>query len=326
MKCNLWRRHRRELLCFALTGACTCLSLIWLFPREQNSSLHIQQATDPAYLQVYLMDEDRLLVPLAIACEENDDSRHQIEVMLEYLSGKQPLAGFESFFTQEDVVDTIQVEEGCATLNFNERFLSYDAENELRLLEAIVWGATQFADVEQVVLQLDGVTLTNLPLANTPITQPLTRAIGINHFETSSATLHDSVSLLVYGTKKIEGTHYLIPRSRRVDAASSESLAAQAAAVMADLSASGTLASTMEEHALKVEVAQEGIIDLTLDQSIFTSDLTLKEDDINELVLSLCALSEVEGVRLHCEEDSVGCEIPQLLTNEQLQYNIIEPY
>ena len=164
-----WKWSYRELIPFLIAGVLTCAGLLLLLPDETESEVHIQQDADASYLQVYLMDEDHLLVPL--------------------------------FFTQKDVLDSVEVSDGRATLCFNERFLSYDAQDELRLVEALVWGTTQFSGVEEVVFQLDGETLTSMPQAGTPLAQPLSRKIGINHFESSSATLHDSTSLLVYGVK-----------------------------------------------------------------------------------------------------------------------------
>ena len=317
-----WKWSYRELIPFLLAGVLTCVGLLLLLPDETESEVHIQQNADASYLQVYLMDEDHLLVPLFFSQEADNDPQRQIEVMVGYLSGKQPLEGFQSFFTQEDVLDSVEVSDGRATLCFNERFLSYDAQDELRLVEALVWGTTQFSGVEEVVFQLDGETLTSMPQAGTPLAQPLSRKIGINHFESSSATLHDSTSLLVYGVKKIDGMNYLVPRSRRVDAASRSSLEAQTAAILRDLSASSTLTSTMDDHALSIDIQETGIIDLTLDESIFSSDQSLRQDDVNELVLSLCALPEVQGIRLIC--DGTACDADQVLKADQLYYNIVE--
>ncbi|MFR9256114.1 MAG: GerMN domain-containing protein [Merdibacter sp.] len=149
-----WKWSYRELIPFLIAGVLTCVGLLLLLPDETESEVHIQQNADASYLQVYLMDEDHLLVPLFFSQEADNDPQRQIEVMVEYLSGKQPLEGFQSFFTQEDVLDSVEVSDGRATLCFNERFLSYDAQDELRLVEALVWGTTQFSGVEEVVFQL----------------------------------------------------------------------------------------------------------------------------------------------------------------------------
>lgn len=324
MKANIRKHFGWELFSFLIVGVLTCVSLLLFLPKEKTSEVQIRQDTATSYLQVYLMDADHLLVPLFFAQEGDADTQGQLEVMMGYLCGKQPLKRFLSFFSQEDVLDHVEVSDGRATLCFNERFRSYDAQDELRLVESLVWGATQFADVDEVVLSLEGETLTRMPQAGTPLRQPLSRRIGINHFESSSATLHDSTSLLVYGIKKIDGTNYLVPRSRRVETSEQASLETQAAAVVSDLSISSSLVSTMEEHALSITVGEDGIIDLALDESIFSSDQSLKQDAVNELVLSLCALPQVQGIRLIC--DGRACLGDEVVTSEHLSYNIVDPH
>lgn len=78
----------------------------------------------------------------------------------------------------------------------------------------------------------------------------------------------------------------------------------------------------MDDHALSIDIQETGIIDLTLDESIFSSDQSLQQDDVNELVLSLCALPEVQGIRLIC--DGTACDADQVLKADQLYYNIVE--
>ncbi len=318
------KKNVTAFLLFALAGMLTCVGLQTM-DLSKESEVSIQQEGEQDYLQIYLMDADQLLVPLAIAQEQDLDSERQIEVMLAYLCGKQKFEGFSSFFAEADILNDVEVSQDCATLNFNTNFLSYEPEEELRLLESLVWGCTQFQDVEQVRLQMDGQDLSAMPLEQTPLSQPLTRSIGINHFESSNATLHDSVSLLVYGTKKINGTHYLVPRSRRVSNTVCDSFDKQVEAVIQDLSASSTLSSTLEEHAIELSMEETGILDLSVDETMFSSDRSLKQDDVNELILSLSALSTVEGIRLHCMQESAGCMDGEVITAKNLQYNIIEP-
>ncbi|MFR5524773.1 MAG: GerMN domain-containing protein, partial [[Clostridium] innocuum] len=93
------------------------------------------------------------------------------------------------------------IKNGIVSLYFDDSLKNYDKENELRILEAITWGATQFHDIEQVKLYLNDKQLTSMPNAQTPIPEILNRSIGINHFETSTTTLHDSASLTVFYTK-----------------------------------------------------------------------------------------------------------------------------
>ena len=320
-----WFTNRpiRKFVSFLIAGSLTCVFLLLVTNEDKESEIRMQTNENMEYLQVYLMDEEQMLIPLAIAQEEVQDSKSQIEVMLGYLSGEQKMDGFSSFFSKEDIYDTIEVRDACAILDLNENFLSYEPELELQMLESIVWGCTQFPDVKEVVLTLEGKKLTTLPLAQTPLLQPLTRAIGINQFESSNASLHDTASILVYGIKNIDGIHYLVPKSRRVDLQEMASLESQVAAVIEDLSISSSLSSTMQRHALEIRLLEEGLVELTLDQSMYSSDQSIKKDDVNALILSLCALNDVNGIQLQCTHLVQGCEEQKIYTSEELQYNIL---
>ena len=170
---------------------------------------------------------------------------------------------------------------------------------------------------------MEGQQLTEMPKRHTPLNMPLTREIGINQFESSASTLHDSEAVLVYGTKKIDGATYLIPRSRRVEQEDTETLQDQVQAVIASLSLSSTLDSSMEENDAAYLGMEEDVLLLRVGAGIYGSDRTLKQDEVNELVLSLCALDEVSGICLLQEEDGVMSRDADVLRADQLIYNIV---
>lgn len=317
------RRYRPRFVFYMLMAAVVCTVLLQQRAEPKESRIVVKEEGTQEYMQVYLMEEDKLLVPLSLAVSKEEDTQGKIALLMGYLSGKQPLSGFHSFFSKQDVLDGVTIEEETAVLQLNDAFLSYEKEDELRLLEAIAWGVTQFNGVSSVKLQLQGQTLTEMPLGHTPIPSVLDRSIGINHFETSTAALHDSATLLVYGTKKIDGVQYLIPRSRRVDAKHMETLDDQVAAVVADLSASSTLKSTMAANEAAVQTAENGVLHITVSDRIYGSDRTLKQDDVNELVLSLGSLEGVKGLQLTAQTQKVARQDDTVYTIDQLVYNIV---
>lgn len=308
---------------FALMGLLSCLVLLQLVPYSRPSEIIVEETGENHYTQVYLKEEDGLLVPLSIESGELKDSAERIQFMSGILGGKQPVAGFQAFYEGVQILNEVSVEEGIATLDLDAAFAQYQEQDELRLLEAIVWGATQFEDVDGVILQMDGEPLTEMPKGHTPLQMPLTREIGINQFEASTFALHDSADVLVYGTKKIEGTAYLIPRSRRVSQEATATLQDQVQAVISCLSLSSTLDSSMEENDAAFLGMEGDVLLLRVGAGIYGSDRTLKQDDANELVLSLCALDGVSGICLLQEEDGVMSRDSDIFRADQLIYNIV---
>ena len=138
-----------------------------------------------------------------------------------------------------------------------------------------------------------------MPNANTPIPNVLNRSIGINHFETSTTSLHDSSSLTVFYTKKIQGQEYMVPRSRRVRMESDE-LKSSVSSILQDVSASSELVQPLYADDIQIEDFQifDGSLVVNLNKNILANDRSVKQDVYNALVLSLATLPGIEKVEL----------------------------
>ena len=78
------------------------------------------------------------------------------------------------------------------------------------------------------------------------------------------------------------------------------------------------------EQKLAAFLGMEGdVLLLRVGAGIYGSDRTLKQDDVNELVLSLCALDGVSGICLLQEEDGVMSRDSDIFRADQLIYNIV---
>ena len=79
---------------FALMAVLTCLLLFQLIPSSHPSEIVVQQEGESSYTQVYLKEEEGLIVPLSIETGEAKDSAERIQFMSGVLAGKQPIEGF----------------------------------------------------------------------------------------------------------------------------------------------------------------------------------------------------------------------------------------
>ena len=258
------------------------------------------------HVQVYLKDKDKTLLPLAISINEELSEEEQIQLMFSYMSGKQKMEGFYPLFTKECVVKEVRIQEGIAHIYFDDSVKNYKKEDELRVLEAITWGATQFHDVEQVKLYINGSAMEAMPLANTPIPSILNRSIGINHFETSTSNLHTSKTLTVFTTKNIKGKNYMVPRSRRVSI-EGDTLAYSVNAVLHDVSVSSELNQPLYAQDIKIKDYQmnNGTLSLELNKNILSSDTSVKQNIYDVLVLSLSMLDNVDKVEIKVDGNIV---------------------
>jgi len=157
-------------------------------------------------------------------------------------------------------------------------------------------------------LYLNDKQLTSMPNAQTPIPEILNRSIGINHFETSTTTLHDSASLTVFYTKKVQGNEYMVPKSKRVAQSQGDALKASVENILSDISVSSALDQPLYADDIKVSSfdVYDGSLIVNLNKNILASNRTVKQDVYNALVLSLAALPGIEKVEVRVDGVTVS--------------------
>lgn len=279
------------------------------FPQEEAVSTPVISTKDETkHMQIYMMDRDQTLVPLSIGVSEEMSEEDKLSLMVSYMSGKQEIKGFSPLFDKECVLQSASIKNGMVSLYFDDSLKNYKKEHELRVLEAITWGATQFHDIEQVKLFMNEKLLTTMPNAQTPIPDILNRSIGINHFETSTTSLHDSTSLTVFCTKSIEGNAYMVPQSRRVADVQGDVLKTNVEAILSDVSASSNLSQPLYADDIQVDSfdVYDGSLIVNLNNNILASNRSVKQDVYNALVLSLAALPGIEKVEVRVDGVTVS--------------------
>lgn len=316
------RRFQKQLaFLFGGIALMTYMS-VRFFPQDTTDTAVIAIQESQNYMQVYMLDDDQTLVPLSIEVDEDLTVEDKLQLLVAYMSGKQTIQNFYPLFQEECRLLNVSIEDGIAVLNFDDTFKQYDESNELRLLEAISWGATQFQEIEQVQIQINGETLTHMPNGQTPIPEVLNRSIGINHFETASSTLHDSHSLTVFCTKSIDGNTYVIPQTRRVQG--DTDLVTQLDLILEDIRVSTNLTQPLYDEQVSVSTIQlqDGVLILDVDKNLLGSDQQLLQDAYHCLVLSLALLDGVEQITVRVDGESVSVvEDQEVVSVADLYYN-----
>lgn len=290
-------------------GAIAMISYISIrfFPAEETVSV-VSTTEEVNYLQVYMIDEEKTLVPLSVPISEELNVGDKISLLFSYMSGKQEIKGFLPLFEKECILQASSVKDGTVSLYFDDTFLNYKRENELRVLEAITWGVSQFHDIKQVELYVNNQRLSKMPMANTPIPDVLSRDIGINHFETSTSSLHDSDSLTVFYTKQIQGNMYMVPKSKRVNRSDQDDIKTKIDQILSDICVSSSLKQPLSEESIQVKdyKIQDGTIMIDLNSQILSSNQSVKQDVYNSLVLSLSLISGIEKIDVRIDGVSLG--------------------
>lgn len=167
--------------------------------------------------QVYLINKNNLLTPLTVVIEKKDIVIDELKELVSLLKEDSNLKNdnFNKVLNKECDIKNITLEDSTVTLNFNESFNNYDAKNEKRIVESLVWTCLQYDEITNVKLQVEDKDLTYMPLNNTPLPSLLNKDIGINNHLCIGDTTKETVNVFYETT--IEDDKYYVPVSVKVD-------------------------------------------------------------------------------------------------------------
>lgn len=273
-----------------------------LFPKEKETA-NVIANVDHATVQTYLFDEEQMLVPITFKMAPASTVEERLQMMMDYMDGTLHAESFYPIFQSECNLTNITIDGTNATLEFDEGLLQYDEDNELKVLESIVWGATQFPEIKSVNIKYNGEIMTKMPLANTPIKEQMTKAMGINHFETATSSLYDSSEITVYYIKEIQGKEFFVPKSKRIP--SNDPTTQQIVQEMvANISASSGLGQPL--HSDNIDVfdipTDRGVLNVSVNSNILGDDLSVKQQSYDALVLSLATILGVDEIQVTVDD------------------------
>lgn len=318
----------KKQMIFLFGGIALISYLTYYFYPKADTSVNsvISTKQEQPHIQVYLKDDNQTLVPLSLSVSEEMNEEEKLILMFAYMSGKQQIKGFQPLFQKECAPQKAEINKGVANLYFDDNLKNYQKDDELKIIESITWGATQFQDVQAVRMYLNDKIMQSMPLAQTPIPELLNRDIGINHFESTNSQLHASKSMTIYYTKKVMGHSYLIPRSKRV--VTNNSLEQNVSFILEDISASSELQQPlyMDQVRIKKLAIKDGVLRVSLNKNILGSNRSLKQDVYNTLVLSLLSVSDIKKVEVQVEGVKIDPDAKksQSVTQYNLQYNEVQ--
>ncbi len=171
---------------------------------------------------LYLLDANGMVASQTIEMPTTESHTVAKQVM-EYLVKDGPVSqvlpnGFQGVIPAgTEVLGVNLQEDGTIIVNLSKEFANYEAENERKILEAVTYSLTQFDNVEQVQLQMEGNAITEMPVDGTPIGNGFSRADGINISDTGASDLVDSKTVTMFYPAEHNDNAYYIPVTQYVD-------------------------------------------------------------------------------------------------------------
>lgn len=280
-----------------------CLSVFSCIYLNQDEA----QDVNETYIQtVIFQDKDYDLVPVSLnlhnQMEMETDIRNKIDLMQ---SSQLQSYGLYPVLDSRLEIQSIQLDEDILTVSFND-FL-YTQHNDMNIVEALTYVLTDYDQVGQLCIQIDGKDISHLPNSTIPLNH-LTKNLGLNNFEDASTFLHESVPVMIYQEKTIGNYLYYVPKTLRIHERAD--LFYQVKTILNHINGKiYLLDATLKDHVLTIELDSHVLLDNE------TIDRTLEE----LIVLSLKSLKDVEDVEIKINGENV-----RSLETSQIHYNYIK--
>jgi germination protein M len=274
---------------------------------EASDSLSVEtEATTERDRTVYVFDHQGYVVPLTVKVPFTEGVASQA---LEYLVEDGPVTsllpdGRRAVLPAGTESTVVVTKDGTAIVDFSPEFKNYLAEDEKGILEAITWTLTEFDNIDDVAIQINGYPVDVMPVNGTPIGKSVSRKDGINIEVVNGTQIgNNSVVTVYFKAQSPSATNeYFVPISRIVP--KSESIAL---ATVNELIAGPTMGSGLFSADI---ISTTNVLEATIDDRVAVINLDeqflqqaeggskVSDDALTSLVLSLTANQKVEQVQL----------------------------
>lgn len=167
---------------------------------------------------VYLLDPNGYVVPVMLSVPKAEGSAKQV---LTYMIKGGPVQellpqGFQAILPEGTKVLGMSIKEGVATVDFSKEFTKYNAKDEQKVVDAITRALTEFSNIKNVTIWVNGTPLSEMPMEKTPISL-LQRGKGINLELAEGAIPGRSTPVTVYFQAQLdEKRSYFVPITRMI--------------------------------------------------------------------------------------------------------------
>ncbi|MCH1627604.1 GerMN domain-containing protein [Ferdinandcohnia quinoae] len=258
--------------------------------------------TDTVKRDLFLIDENGWVVPQTVELPNDPAAARQV---LEYLVAGGPVDeilpdGFRAVIPQDTEVD-VKLEGSTLVVDFSKEFGTYEPEDEAKILQAITWTLTQFDTIENVELQVNGYKLDAMPVNQTPISESLSRADGINLDNSDVVDITNTRQVTLYFYVENNDSKYYVPITKRIDNSEKDNIAAVVNALIKGPKLTSNLLNGIHPDAeLLGATYKDGLVTLDFNEAIFGSfdEKVVSKHVINSLVLSLTEQPGIESVAI----------------------------
>lgn len=293
---------KRKVGIMCLLVAClTFVSYVYL-----NIDNDISENENFYFKTVVFKDEDNELIPVTLnfqnEVELEQEIRNRIDIMK---SNELTQYGLYPVLNSDLEVLSVNLENQILTLNVNDQIVANN--DDMDILEALTFTLTDYDNVNQLKLQINGEDISYLPNSQIPVSY-LTPELGLNNFVETSSILHETIPVMVYNEKVIHQYSYYIPTTLRLN--ENDSIEDQVKTILSQIQG--------KIQVIGVELI-DGVLNVELDSNILLDNEKIDQTLEDLIVLSLSSLKDVEDVKIKINNEDVRTKASSIT-----EYNYIK--
>ncbi|MFD2046249.1 GerMN domain-containing protein [Ornithinibacillus salinisoli] len=258
--------------------------------------------------QLYLLDANGMVASQTLELPVLE-SKAVAEQVLQYLVKDGPVTellpnGFQAVLPAGTEILGLDIEEdGTLIVDVSKEFEEYEAEDEVKILEAMTFTLTQFDNVEKVKLRINGHEQNAMPVNGTPIGDGYTRANGINITETDNIDLINSKAVTMYFPAEHDENRYFVPVTHHVKTEQGDTLHA---IVESLVDGPGYVTNLMQVFNSGTELTEaptlnNGVLELVFNENVLLENSVISDEVMETLVRTLTERQDVEAVNVRVE-------------------------
>src|SRR5699024_2865757 len=170
---------------------------------------------------LYLIDVNGMVVSQTIELP-TPESQEVAKQVVEHLIVEGPVTpllpnGFRAVLPQGTEVLGLDLEEdGTMFVDLSDEFENYDADDEVKILEAMTHTLTQFENVDKIKIMVNGHPLEEMPVDGTPIAEGYSKVNGINLVDSDVLDLMNSEAVTMYYPAEHNEARYYVPITKHI--------------------------------------------------------------------------------------------------------------
>jgi germination protein M len=287
---------------------------------EVHIDMTADQAVNTARMMVFAKDAKGFVTPVSIPMPKTQSvAKTSLDYMVQGGPGDALLPqGFVSLLPKGTKLSVnLLADKKEAVVNFSKEFLNYNADDERKILEGIVYTLTGFSSINHVIVSVNGTQLTEMPKGHLPLDEPLSRSMGINLEKEANVEFGKTTPITLYflnGTD--EDYKYYVPVTRLVKRTDDMTNAVLEGLIKGPDAKKGLLPVIAPETKLLHVTPGDGLVTVDFSEQINGSDEAVTAEALQSVLLSLTETTGIPKVQF-----MVGGKTAQAIGADKLNYS-----